>query len=126
MGCTVDTLTLSIQQKILAEERIAEEGLQDKIRVHLLDYRNLPEDFENQFDASICVEMVEVKKKVIPSSEACANNCTKAVGVKYLPQFFRILDWALKPDRAAAVITSTTQPESRFSLYQYVDGKRYI
>jgi cyclopropane-fatty-acyl-phospholipid synthase len=44
----------------------------------------------------------------------------KAVGVKYLPQFFRILDWALKPERAAAVITSTTQPESRFSLYQYV------
>lgn len=62
MGCTVDTLTLSIQQKILAEERIAKEGLQDKIRVHLLDYRNLPADFEHQFDAFICVEMIEVSK----------------------------------------------------------------
>jgi cyclopropane-fatty-acyl-phospholipid synthase len=62
MGCTVDTLTLSIQQKILAEERIAEEGLQDKIRVHLMDYRNLPADFEHQFDAFICVEMIEVPK----------------------------------------------------------------
>ncbi|KAH7883384.1 CFS1-like protein [Phlebopus sp. FC_14] len=106
MGCTVDTLTLSIQQKILAEQRIADEGLQDKIRVHLLDYRNLPQNFQHQFDAFICVEMIE------------------AVGVKYLPKFFEILDWALKPDRAAAVITATTQPESRFSLYQAEDYAR--
>jgi cyclopropane-fatty-acyl-phospholipid synthase len=41
----------------------------------------------------------------------------KAVGVKYLPQFFRILDWALKLERVA-VITSVTQPESHLSLYQ--------
>lgn len=75
MGCTVDTLTLSIQQKILAEERIAEEGLQDKIRVHLLDYRNLPEDFEHQFDAFICVEMVEVPKW-LPSSYGVRANMT--------------------------------------------------
>ncbi|KIJ10319.1 hypothetical protein PAXINDRAFT_102043 [Paxillus involutus ATCC 200175] len=106
MGCTVETLTLSVQQKILAEQRIAEEGLQDKITVHLHDYRNLPRHFQHQFDAFVCVEMIE------------------AVGVKYLPKFFKIVDWALKPDRAAAVITSTTQPESRFSLYQAEDYAR--
>lgn len=60
MGCTVDTLTLSVQQKNLAEKRIAAEGLADKVHVHLLDYRHLPADFEGRFDAFICVEMVEV------------------------------------------------------------------
>ena len=37
------------------------EGLAEKIRVHLLDYRNLPQDFKHQFDAFICIEMVEVR-----------------------------------------------------------------
>lgn len=61
MGCTVDTLTLSIEQKALAEERIAAEGFKDKVRVHLLDYRKLPVEFEHQFDAFVCIEMVEVR-----------------------------------------------------------------
>lgn len=38
-GCTVDTLTLSTQQKVLAEERIRKAGLQDSITVHLMDFR---------------------------------------------------------------------------------------
>lgn len=38
-GCTVDTLTLSSQQKVLAEERIKAAGLAGRIRVWLLDYR---------------------------------------------------------------------------------------
>lgn len=45
-GCVVDTLTLSIEQKQLAEARIAAAGLTDSITVHLLDYRSLPESFE--------------------------------------------------------------------------------
>lgn len=60
MGCTVDTLTLSVQQKNLAEERVAAEGLTDRVRVHLMDYRNLPPEFEKAFDAFVSVEMVEV------------------------------------------------------------------
>jgi Mycolic acid cyclopropane synthetase len=59
-GCEVDTLTLSIEQKQLAEERIHEAGLQHLIRVHLLDYREIPPDFEKKFDAFISIEMVEV------------------------------------------------------------------
>lgn len=106
MGCTVDTLTLSVQQKNLAEERVAAEGLTDRVRVHLMDYRNLPPEFEKAFDAFVSVEMVE------------------AVGIRYLPRFFEILDWALKSDRSAAVITATTQPESRYSEYQATDYAR--
>ena len=59
-GCEVDTLTLSIEQKRLAEERIREAGVEDKVRVHLLDYREIPLEFEKAFDAFISIEMVEV------------------------------------------------------------------
>ncbi|KZV76688.1 CFS1-like protein [Peniophora sp. CONT] len=108
MGCEVDTITLSVNQKALAEERIEKEGLTGRVRVHLCDYRNLPAEFEHAFDGFVSVEMVE------------------AVGYKYLPQYFQILDWALKPDRAAAIITATTQPENRYTVHQANDyARRY-
>jgi cyclopropane-fatty-acyl-phospholipid synthase len=53
-------LTLSIEQKTLAEERIKEAGLEDRIRVHLMDYRDLPAEFEKAFDAFVSIEMIEV------------------------------------------------------------------
>ncbi|KAK6827338.1 cyclopropane-fatty-acyl-phospholipid synthase [Apiospora arundinis] len=40
-GCRVTSLTLSKEQKLLAEERIREAGLADRITVKLMDYRNL-------------------------------------------------------------------------------------
>ena len=62
MGCTVDSLTLSVEQKKLAEARIKELGLESKITVHLLDYRKVPEVFEpSSFDAFVALEMVEVR-----------------------------------------------------------------
>ncbi|KAG7446119.1 CFS1-like protein [Guyanagaster necrorhizus] len=108
MGCQVDTLTLSVNQKAVAEQRVAALSLQDRVRVHLLDYRNMPGDFEHAFDAFISVEMVE------------------AVGAMHLGSFFKLLDWALKRHRAAAVITATTQPEWRFKVLQPDDyARRY-
>ena len=59
-GCEVDTLTLSKEQKYLAEERIREAGLEGRVRVHLLDYREIPAEFEKAFDAFVSVEMLEV------------------------------------------------------------------
>jgi cyclopropane-fatty-acyl-phospholipid synthase len=53
-------LTLSIEQKTLAEERIKAAGLEDRIRVHLMDYRDLPAEFEKAFDAFVSIEMIEV------------------------------------------------------------------
>ncbi|KAI0919857.1 hypothetical protein AcV5_001814 [Taiwanofungus camphoratus] len=58
-GCEIDTLTLSVEQKTLAEERVREAGLQDRVRVHLLDYRDIPADFKQAFDAFISIEMLE-------------------------------------------------------------------
>ncbi|KAI0031300.1 CFS1-like protein [Vararia minispora EC-137] len=108
-GCMVDTLTLSKEQKAYAEARILKLGLQERIRIHLMDYRQLPPDFEKAFDAFVSVEMVE------------------HVGYRYLPDYFKIIDWALKSDRAAAVVTATTQPDSRFTTFQPSDfAREYI
>ena len=53
-------MTLSIEQKKLAEERIKAAGLENRIRVHLLDYREIPAEFEKAFDAFVSIEMLEV------------------------------------------------------------------
>lgn len=60
LGCTVDSVTLSIEQKTMAEQQAAEAGLSDKINVHLCDYRELPRSFEDSFDAMVTCEMIEV------------------------------------------------------------------
>jgi len=54
-GVDVVGLTLSTEQKAWAEERIAAEGLADRIEIRLQDYR----DTNEQFDAIASVEMVE-------------------------------------------------------------------
>ncbi|KAF4615992.1 hypothetical protein D9613_011479 [Agrocybe pediades] len=105
-GCEVDTLTLSIEQKKLAEERIKEAGLEDRIRVHLLDYREIPAEFEKAFDAFVSVEMLE------------------HVGAKYYNLYFKLVDFALKSKEATAVVTSSTFPESRYTDYQAEDFMR--
>lgn len=102
MGCTVDTVTLSREQKAMTEQRAREAGVGERVRVHLCDYRKLPADFAGQFDAMVSCEMIE------------------AVGIKYLHDYFRVMDWALKDDRATMVITATSQPEHRYTDYQCV------
>ncbi len=59
-GCTVDTVTLSAEQKKLADERIQKAGLQDSITVHFMDYRDVPSHFGGKFDVFISIEMLEV------------------------------------------------------------------
>ncbi|TFK43114.1 cyclopropane-fatty-acyl-phospholipid synthase [Crucibulum laeve] len=105
-GCEVDTLTLSIQQKTLAEERVKAAGLEGRIRVHLLDYREIPAEFEKAFDAFVSIEMLE------------------HVGAKHYNTYFKLVDYALKSTGATAVVTSSTFPESRFSGYQAEDFMR--
>ena len=61
MGCIVDTVTLSVEQKALAEVRACANGVGDRVTVHLCDYRQLPRHFENAFDAVVSCEMIEVR-----------------------------------------------------------------
>ncbi|EIW80982.1 CFS1-like protein [Coniophora puteana RWD-64-598 SS2] len=98
-GTTVDTLTLSVHQKTLAEKRIAEAGLQDRIKVHLMDYRCMPPEWEGSFDRFISIEMIE------------------AVGAEYLAEYWRKVDWALKTEGGVGVVQVITIPEPRYDRY---------
>ena len=44
---------------MLAEERVKAAGVEGLVRIHLMDYRDIPPEFEHAFDAFISVEMVE-------------------------------------------------------------------
>ncbi|KZV71598.1 hypothetical protein PENSPDRAFT_684527 [Peniophora sp. CONT] len=100
MGRVADTFTLSNEQKDFAEAKIVRLGLSEHIRIHLCDYRNLPVDFEKAFDTFVRIGMVE------------------HVGYCFLPQYLKIIDWALNSNRAAAAVTMTTPPDSRFDTLQ--------
>ncbi|OZJ06850.1 hypothetical protein BZG36_00045 [Bifiguratus adelaidae] len=103
-GCRVTSLTLSAEQKALADQRIAAAGLQDKIDILLCDYRSLPQ--EHQFDKVVSIEMIE------------------AVGKEFMDTYFASIDGFLKRHHgdgnvtdAAAVLQCITMPESRYEAY---------
>jgi len=106
MGCIVDTITLSIEQKRLSDIRIEKEGLKGKVRCHFMDYRDMPMEFEKAFDACISVEMLE------------------AVGMKYMSTYLKQIDWALKDERATVVLSSSAYPECSYTPYQANDFLR--
>jgi cyclopropane-fatty-acyl-phospholipid synthase len=56
-GVEVYGITLSRAQLELAQQRVAEEGLQDRVKLELLDYRDLPQD--GRFDKAVSVGMFE-------------------------------------------------------------------
>jgi len=90
-GCRVTSVTISKEQQKLAQQRIATEGLSEKVEVVIQDYRNI----EGSFDKIVSVEMLE------------------AVGHDYLETYFAKCDEVLKPNGILAfqVITS---PDSRY------------
>ncbi len=90
-GCQVTSVTISKEQQKLAQQRIAAEGLSEKVEVVIQDYRNI----EGSFDKIVSVEMLE------------------AVGHDYLETYFAKCDEVLKPNGILAfqVITS---PDSRY------------
>ena len=56
-GAEVFGITLSREQLALARERVAAEGLQQRVQLELLDYRDLPQD--GRFDKAVSVGMFE-------------------------------------------------------------------
>lgn len=98
-GCRITSLTLSREQKELAEDRIAEAGLTDKIEVLLCDYRALPMPKEGPYDKIVSIEMLE------------------AVGREFLDTYFECINKLLKPERGIAVFQCITMPETRYESY---------
>jgi cyclopropane-fatty-acyl-phospholipid synthase len=92
-GCSVVSLTLSVEQKELAEQKIDAAGLSDKIKVLLCDYRALEVPAEGPFDKIVSIEMLE------------------AVGREFLNTYFTRVDKLLKKDGGIAVFQCITIPE---------------
>ena len=104
-GAKVHTITLSKEQKELAEARIAKAGLSNLITVELRDYR----DLEGQYDAVVSVEMIE------------------AVGEKYWPTYFDAISKHLKPGGRFG-LQAITMPHDRLlaSKHAYTWIHKYI
>ena len=113
----MDTLTLSVEQKTLTEERIGRAGLGDRVRVHLLDYRKIPADFEKAFDAFVSIEMIEVSSSAL-TRPLVHEKPVQHIGPEYYNTYFHLVDFALKSKDATVVITSSTLPQSRYANYQ--------
>lgn len=98
-GCRVTSLTLSKQQKRLAQERIAEAGLGDNITVELCDYRLHERKDRGRYDKIVSIEMLE------------------AVGREYLAIYFECVHRLLKTDGGIGVFQCITIPEARYEAY---------
>ena len=90
-GCHVTTTTISREQFDLATERVAAEGLSDRITLLFDDYR----DLTGQYDKLVSIEMIE------------------AVGPQYLDSYLAQIDKLLKPD-GLALIQAINMPEQRY------------
>jgi cyclopropane-fatty-acyl-phospholipid synthase len=91
-GCRVTTTTISEQQHELAQERVREAGLSDRITVLLEDYR----DLKGTYDKLVSIEMIE------------------AVGAEYLETFFTKVG-SLLGSEGLGVIQAITIPDDRFA-----------
>jgi cyclopropane-fatty-acyl-phospholipid synthase len=94
-GCKVRGLTLSSEQKALAERRLQTAGARGRADIRLQDYR----DERVTYDRIISIEMLE------------------AVGEAYWPQFFAGLRDHLKPG-GVAVLQSISIAADRYEAYR--------
>lgn len=90
-GCRVTSLTISNEQHHYAVERVKAEGLEDRVSILLMDYREM----SGQFDKIVSVEMLE------------------AVGDKYYNAYFKKCNELLKPSGILALQVITC-PDSRY------------
>ena len=104
-GVRVTTTTLSREQRDLAQRRIAEAGLSDRIDVLLQDYR----DLQGTYDKLVSIEMIE------------------AIGHQYLDTYFAKVRALLKPDGLALVQAITIEDHRYAQAVRSVDFiKRFI
>ena len=99
-GCRVTGITLSVEQKALAEVRVKEWGVGHLITFEVIDYRTFARRKENKgkFDRVISCEMIE------------------AVGHNHLGEFFWAVEQVLSPE-GILVMEAITTPEARYETY---------
>jgi cyclopropane-fatty-acyl-phospholipid synthase len=104
-GADVTTLTISTEQARLAQERIAEAGVADRVSVQLLDYR----EAQGRYDAVVSVEMIE------------------AVGANHWAEYFTTVDRLLAPGGRfglQAILQSDTTVRATQDTYTWI--RKYI
>jgi cyclopropane-fatty-acyl-phospholipid synthase len=94
-GLKVTGLTISKEQHDYAVERMARQGLSDRVEIKLQDYR----DERGTYDGIASIEMFE------------------AVGEKYWPVYFNTLRERLKPGKQATLQIITVQ-DKRWEIYK--------
>lgn len=107
-GCRVTTVTLSEEQQRLAEERIRDAGVGNRVKVLKADYRKL--DSVGSVDKIVSIEMIE------------------HVGHSFLGTFFECMDRYLKKQGGIGYFQSITIPETRYERYCRSEDfiKKYI
>ena len=85
----VDCITISKKQFEFTKKKIFKSGLNEKVNVKFLDYR----DLKNKYDNVVSIEMIE------------------AVGEKYLDQYFKTIKSSLKKGGSAAIQSITIKDE---------------
>lgn len=96
----IDTLTLSAHQHAYVTQLIEKHGLEDRVRVHLMDYREIPTEWTGRFNRVVSVEMLE------------------AVGKENFETYWSVIDRVLKEKDAVGVVQVITIPEGRFDKYE--------
>jgi cyclopropane-fatty-acyl-phospholipid synthase len=104
-GAHVHSITLSAEQQRMAQQRVAEAGLSDRVLIELKDYREV----DGRYDAVVSVEMIE------------------AVGYRFWPTYFHTLDRLVSPGGRVA-IQAITMPHDRMLLSRntYTWIQKYI
>lgn len=95
-GAKVTTVTISQEQHDYAKKRIQEEGLADKIKIELKDYRLL----EGQYDKIVSVEMLE------------------AVGHKYMKSYFGQCQKLLSKKHGILALQAILSPCHRYDSFR--------
>lgn len=94
-GCRVTGITLSDEQYKYAQQRVQDEGLEERVSIQLIDYR----DVQGSFDRIVSIEMLE------------------AVGHAYYGTYFSTCDRLLKPG-GRVVLQVITIPDQRYDAYR--------
>jgi cyclopropane-fatty-acyl-phospholipid synthase len=104
-GAYVHSITLSAEQRHMAQRRVAEAGFSDRVTIELKDYREV----DGLYDAVVSVEMIE------------------AVGYRFWPTYFAALDRLVSPG-GRVVIQAITMPHDRMlaSRNTYTWIQKYI
>jgi cyclopropane-fatty-acyl-phospholipid synthase len=95
LGCRVTGITLSEKQASFARRRMMDAGLENRVQIRVVDYR----DVDGEFHAVVSIEMLE------------------AVGHRFLDGFFATCDRVLRPGGRMALQTITI-PDQIYDRYR--------